>query len=588
MIKTAKKIPKLAAEKFLLEVKKPARYIGQEFNATYKEINVDTINFALCFPDLYEVGMSHLGIKILYSILNKQRDVYCQRCFAPWTDMEQIMRRHKIPLFSLETQSPLAAFDIIGFSLQYELSYTNVLNMLELADIPLYSKDRARHPVIIAGGHCCYNPEPMAEFIDAFVIGEAEEVILEVISAYRRFKNKRASLDNDTIEQIRVHREKLLSELAQIEGVYVPRLSAPYQKIKRRYVKDLNQAEFPTSLPVPFIEVIHDRISLEIMRGCPNRCFFCQAGFAINPVRIRSVDKLLDLAKDTYLNTGYDNVSFCALSSANYPHLDELIKRLYPFCKQNGLSISLSSLRINSDFAEILSLIGDLKKSGLTFAPEAGSERLRKLINKNIDMDKLKDAIKCAYRSGWRRIKLYFMIGLPTETEADLKSIVNLIDELSSLKKFIDGKRANISVSISNFIPRPHTPFQWLGMEKMENIFLKQNFLKKRLIKKGLDVDFQDPATSFIEAYLSRGDRNAHKVIVQAFKAGARFDAWSEMFNFDLWQQIFNENKGQVHEYIYRQRDLNSQLPWSFIDCGIDKSILYDAVELYHLKKTTV
>jgi len=585
VIKTAGKILKLAAEEFLLDVEKPARYIGQEFNVIDKEVNTNTINFALCFPDVYEVGMSHLGIKILYNILNKQPDVYCQRCFAPWTDMEQIMRGHKIPLFSLETQSPLSTFDILGFSLQYELSYTNVLNMLELADIPLYSKDRDVHPLVIAGGHCCYNPEPMAEFIDAFVIGEAEEVILEIVDAYRRFKSSQGRLEDNSMELIKAQRNKLLSELARIEGVYVPQLFFAAQKIKRRYIKDLDEAEVPVSLPVPFIEVIHDRIVLEIMRGCPNQCFFCQAGFAVNPVRIRSVDKLLHLAQKTYLNTGYDNISFCALSSANYPYLDELINRLHPFCKEKGLGISLSSLRINTDFAKILSLIGDLKKSGLTFAPEAGSERLRRLINKNIDMAKLKQAIASAYRSGWRRIKLYFMIGLPTETEADLAGIIDLIEEIAGLKKTIDGKRANISVSISNFIPKPHTPFQWLGMEKKDNILLKQRFLKTRLMKKGWDVDFHDSAMNFIEAYLSRGDRNIHKVILRAFKAGARFDAWSNMFNFELWQQILKENTEHVHEHVYRQRNLNSKLPWGHIDCGIDKSVLYNSVELYDLKK---
>ncbi len=596
MIDTQLNSSKIAFEDYLLEVRRPARYIGQEFNSRVKEIKKSDINIGLCFPDTYEVGMSHLGIKILYSLLNKQPGVCCERCFAPWTDMEQIMRRHKIELFALESKRPLKAFDIIGFSLQYELGYTNVLNMLELANLPLKAKERDGLPLIIAGGPCCSNPEPMAEFIDAFVIGEAEEVILELIKLYHGFKKEISNIAQTNLAYLAAAKRRFLTQLAKVGGIYVPQFYEPRtkdgfifevrpktadfpKKITRRYIKNLNTAEVPTCPPVPYIDVIHDRISLEIMRGCPNQCYFCQAGFVLNPVRVRSVDKILQLVKETYRHTGYENISFCALSSASYPHLKELITQLHLFCREKGLGISLPSLRIDKDFLGILSLIGELKKTGLTFAPEAGSMRLRKVINKNIDIEALKEAVCEAYRAGWRRLKLYFMIGLPTETESDIQSIVDLIEEFSALRKPIAGKFGRVRVGISNFIPKPHTPLQWLAMEEKENLLRKQRFLKSRLMGKRFEVNFHNLEMSFLEAYLCRADRNAHRVILKAFRLGARFDAWTNMFDYNIWQQAFKESEIAPEKYVYKRRDLNLGLPWEHIDCGTPKQTLLREIQ---------
>jgi len=580
----------------LLEVRKPARYIGKELNSIAKDIDDSGIHFALCFPDSYEIGMSHLGIKILYDILNKQKDVCCERCFSPWPDMEEKLREHRIGLFSLESQRQISTFDIIGFSLQYELCYTNVLAMLELSDIPLRSSLRDAHPLVIAGGPCSVNPEPMAEFIDVFFIGEAEESILDFINAYRNLK-KRFPIDiNDNKERIKKNREQMLAEISKIQGIYVPRfyelkeepkgqrrlvpLTRGFpQTIQRRFVKDLENSDYFTKPPVPFIDVVHDRISLEIMRGCPNRCFFCQAGFTIKPVRVRSVSKLLDLARQTYINTGYDDISFCALSSSNYPYLKELISKMYSFAKENGMGISLPSLRIDKDFIGILSMLGDLKKTGLTFAPEAGSRRLRKLINKDIDIERLKEAVVEAYRSGWRRLKLYFMIGLPTETQEDLLGIINLIEEFSALKKSVDNKRAKVSVGISNFIPKAHTPFQWHRMEPIESLLEKQSFLRKRLNRRYLDVDFHDVGMSFIEASLARGGRPVSAVIRKAYEKGARFDAWKNVFDFNKWKEAFDEAGIVPEEIVCQRRDMDIPLDWSHIDCGCSKEALMKNLE---------
>ncbi|MFH1094146.1 MAG: TIGR03960 family B12-binding radical SAM protein [Candidatus Omnitrophota bacterium] len=596
MIKNIKGQEKVFLEDFLLEVKKPGRYIGKEFNSIAKDIDDGGIHFALCFPDSYEIGMSHLGIKILYDILNKQNDVCCERCFSPWPDMEDKLRERGIGLFSLESQRQISAFDIIGFSLQYELCYTNVLSMLELSGIPLESASRNAHPLIIAGGPCSVNPEPMAEFIDVFFIGEAEELILDFINVYRDLK-KRFPLDaKERKECIKENRKQMLAKIAKIPGVYVPRFynlqevpngqrrlvpeSSEFpQRIQRRFIADLEQTEYFTKPPVPFIDVVHDRISLEIMRGCPNRCFFCQAGFTINPVRVRSVPKLLDLARKTYVNTGYDDISFCALSSSSYPYLKELISKVHDFAKENGMGISLPSLRIDKDFLGILSMIGDLKKTGLTFAPEAGSSRLRKLINKDIDMERLKEAVAEAYRSGWRRLKLYFMIGLPTETQDDLMGIINLIEEFSALKKSVDNKRAKVSVGISNFIPKAHTPFQWHQMQTIESLLEKQSFLRKRLKSRYLDVDFHDAGMSFVEAGLARGGRSVSIVIRKAYEKGARFDAWKNMFDFNKWKNAFEDAGLDPEDIVCKRRDIDIPLDWNHIDCGCSNDALLKKIE---------
>lgn len=581
--------PNPTDQDILLSVRKPSRYIGSEFNSVYKVISKDTLNFALCFPDSYEVGMSHLGIKIIYHLLNKRKDVYCQRCFCPWPDMERVMRQNNIPLFSLEMKQPLKSFDIIGFSLTYELAYTNVLNMLELSGIPFFSSQRKGFPLIIAGGHCCSNPEPMAEFIDVFIIGEAEEVILEFVSAVGKFKAQKFFKNTDEAKL----KDELLLELAQIEGVYVPRFyqscnegatncrvapimpRAP-ESVRRRFVRNLDDVDFPVRLPVAITEIVHERINLEIMRGCPHGCYFCQAAFTVTPVRMRKVDNLLKLAKASYYNSGYDQIGFCALSSASYPHLKELIAALYPFCKEKGLKISFPSLRIEKNFdAQILKTVHDLKKSTLTFAPETGSKRLRTFINKDIDLESLKELVTEAYRLGWQRVKLYFMIGLPTETEEDLAGIADLADEFSELKKTVDGRRGKVNIAVSNFIPRPHTPLQWFGMEEVDILEKKQQFLKERLKAKNIEADFQNPKMSFLEAYLVRSDRRSHKAILAAFKAGARFDAWTDMFNFGIWKDAFLGREPEIFGAVHKLRKKEDSLAWEHINCGYSKDALY-------------
>lgn len=589
MINRTVRQPPVNIEQFLLEVRKPARYIGNEFNSIKKEQTQDMINFALCFADAYELGMSHLGVKILYSILNQLDDVYCERCFAPWIDMEQKMREHKIPLFAIETARPITNYDIIGFSLQYELGYTNLLNMLDLSNIPLLRKDRdMSHPLIIAGGPCCTNPEPMADFIDVFFIGEAEELIIEFVKVFQEFKDERCrKLDFSDKIELKDLRDQLFKKLSQIPGLYIPKFYAYDQNnglisenkdipktISRRFVADLDSTAYFTKPPVPYIEIVHDRISIEIMRGCPNKCLFCQAGFTINPVRIRKIDTILDLAKQTYANTGYDNISFCALSSASYPNLIELIKVTHAFCQTRGMGISLPSLRVDTQFLGLISLLEGLRKTGLTFAPEAASSRLRKIINKDIDIEALKQAVLEAYRKGWKRLKLYFMIGLPTETEEDLLAIVKMIEDFSALRKSIDGRWGQVSVGISNFIPKCHTPFQWLGMQTMEVLQQKQDFLRQRLKRKNFEVDFQDPAMSFVEACMSRGDRRVGAVIKQAFDNGARFDAWTGVFDFELWKKAFTISEIDLNEYVYKQKNCDAALSWDHIDCGFAKQTL--------------
>jgi len=591
VIKDTSTSKRICLEDFLLEVKKPAQYIAGEINSINKTLKDEDIHFALCFPDAYEVGMSHLGIKILYDILNKQNDLCAERCFAPWPDMEKQLRQRGIELFSLESRQPIKNFDVVGFSLQYELSYTNVLLMLDLAGIPLHGDERGAHPIVIAGGPCACNPEPMAEFIDVFFIGEAEDSILEFVREYRIFKKSVDFYGEGFKGDVFSAREKFLKRLALIEGVYVPRFykrekTQIYSKldlrdkipavVKRRYVKDLNKADFFVKPPVPYVDIIHDRIVIEIMRGCPNRCFFCQAGHTIKPVRLRSIDTIMDIARKTYKFTGYDDVSFCALSSGDYPDLKVLIKKMFDFCSTNGMGLSLPSLRIDEDFFGALTMIGSLKKTGITFAPEAGSERLRKIINKNIDIEHLKKVILEAYRAGWKKLKLYFMIGLPGETEKDLLDIVQLIDECSALRKIVDKKRGKINVGISNFIPKPHTPFQWLGMDNRESLLEKQEFLKKHLNKRYLNMKLHDVDMSFMEASLSRGGRNLSTVIEKAYLNGARFDGWTGKFNFSLWQQAFSQAAINPREIVCQPKDLKSELAWEHISCAVKKDVLIE------------
>ncbi|MCM8801626.1 MAG: TIGR03960 family B12-binding radical SAM protein [Candidatus Omnitrophica bacterium] len=587
-------------EKFLLEVNKPARYIGQEWNIIKKDFDKANIKFALCFPDLYEVGMSNLGFRILYGILNNQEDIICERFFSVDSDLERILRSNRQPIFSLESRHSLREFDIIGFSLSYELNYTNVLNMLELGGIPWESSLRdADYPLVIGGGPCTFNPEPLHEFFDLFFIGEAEEAILEIIDIYRRNK--------EGFKKKRINKDDLLLRLSTVEGIYVPSLyeviyDSQYKirdfkpryaglptKIKKRFVKDLNQVYFPWRWLIPYIQIIHDHIILEIMRGCPHHCRFCQATIQYHPYRQRSLEEVLSLALKTYQQTGYEEITLSGLSISDYPYLERLVQALMDLFKDKAVNISLPSIKPKAGLRRTPSLIAKVKKSGLTFAPEAASQRLRQIINKDFSMEEFFKVLKEAYLSGYRHVKLYFMIGLPLERQEDLDSIIDFSCEVSEFKKTITkGSPARVNVSINALVPKPHTPFQWLAMENLEAIFLKQNYLKNKVKKnKNIFISFHNPRMSFLEGVLSRGDRRLSKVILCAFKKGARFDAWDNYFRFDLWLDAFRECDINADFYL-KERGLEEILPWDFIDTGISKQGLLKAITEIKNTVTTI
>ncbi len=555
----------------LMQVQKPARYIGGEWNMVRKEWTTDKVKVLLAFPEVYEVGMSYLGLKILYGILNKRDDCLCERVFSPWADFEEILRKNKLDLFSLESRRPLKDFDIIGISLAYELNYTNALNILDLGGVPVKSSDRGEDdPIVIAGGPACYNPEPMSEFIDAFVIGDGEEAVSELIDVFK----------------MNLARKELLRELAKIPGVYVPSLyEAVYNddgtiksflpkekelplKIEKRVVKDLDNAFYPTDQLVPYIQIVHDRIMLEIMRGCKHACKFCQAGTTYRPRRERSKEAILKIAIEAYAKTGYEEITLLSLSSGDHSHIRELIEELNNEFKEKGVSVSVPSLRIEDILSKLPALISQVKKSGLTFAPEAGSECLRKIISKNIDIEKLMEALRESYKSGWRRVKLYFMIGLPTEKEEDLENIVKLLYRVSNLKREIDGKDAQVTASINAFIPKPHTPFQWEPMETIDVLSGKKNFLRDSVKSRMIEIDFNSFHMGYLEAVFARGDRRLCAVVYEAWKRGARFDGWKERFNLNLWIGSFKDNGLDPDFYAARRRSPDEVLPWSFIDIG--------------------
>ena len=543
-------------EEFLLSIRKPARYIGEEYNIIKKEWTEKAVKFCLCYPDLYEIGMSNLGIKILYHILNKHDSVLCERSFAPWLDMEEAMIKNNIPLFSLESKAPLAEFDILGFSLSYELTYTNLLTMLSLAKIPFKSKDRKKssYPLIIAGGPSTCNPEPIADFIDIFLIGDGEEAVSDIIDIYIRYKHNKNSL---------------LHEMKRIEGVYVPGHYGEEKKVKRRAVSVLRKEDFPVNPIVPYIQTVHDRITLEIMRGCPNKCHFCQAKSLYHPVRVRSKEDILALAKESYKYTGLDGLSLLSLSSSNYPGIEELIKDLTEIFLPVGVGISLPSLRVEDNIENLPTLISVIKKSSLTFAPEVGTERMLTVINKKINRDTLFKVLRHAYTGGWRRIKLYFMIGLPEEEDKDIEAIVDLANSVAMLKKEVSGGPAEVIVNVSSFIPKPHTYFERVKMATPAELKAKQALiLAKARNKRYLKLKFHDIETSMLEALFSRGDRELSQVLLEAWALGARFDAWSESFNPKIWDEAITRCGIDKARYLSGIDNMEN-LPWSYIECGV-------------------
>lgn len=571
-------------EKLLLKVQKPGRYVGGELNSVIKNKDEVDVRFAFCFPDTYEIGMSHLGMKILYSVLNEKPYIWCERVFAPWLDMEELMKEKNIPLFALESGDSITDFDFIGFTLQYELSFTNVLNMLKLADIPIKSEDRkSLGQIVVAGGPCACNPEPLAPFIDIFFIGEGEEVDLEVVELYRKCK-----AENKT-------KDEFLRLASQIKGVYVPALydveynddgtlksftprdNAP-AVVEKRLMMDMDNSYFPENFVVPNIEIVHDRAVSEIFRGCIRGCRFCQAGFLYRPVREKSVETINSQCKALCDNTGYDEVSLSSLSSSDYTKIIDLLTELNVWANEDKVSISLPSLRVDGFSDDILDRIKTVRKSGLTFAPEAGTQRLRDVINKNVREDELKETCSKAFNSGWTKVKLYFMIGLPTETYEDVEGIAKLaqmvVDTYYSCENKPKGKSVTVTISTASFVPKPFTPFQWYGQNSREMLMDKQKHLKDSITTKKINYNYHDADTSFIEAVFARGDRRLAKSLELACEKGFRFDGWGDCFSLEKWLEVFEECGIDPDFYATRERELDELLPWDFLDYGVKKEFL--------------
>jgi len=585
-------------ERLLERVEKPVRYIGGELNAAVLPFAEAEITFAFCFPDTYEVAMSHLGMKILYGILNAMPGVLCERACMPWVDMLTAMREEQVELFSLESRTPLRRFDIVGFTLQYEMSYTNILHMLALGGIPVKAADRGEEDaIVIAGGPCAANPEPLHLFIDAFLIGDGEDAIAEVTSLLRDCKRERLT------------RAQKLRKLAQVEGVYVPVLYAvEYHKdgtlqsfapidasvpavIRKRFTADLENAYYPTSPPVPYTQVIHDRIMLEIMRGCTRGCRFCHAGMFYRPVRERSVEKLLALAQELVDSTGYEEISLSSLSSGDYSRLQELCERLTEQFKDQHVSLSLPSLRIDSVLKGSLEQTQAVRKTSLTFAPEAGTQRLRDVINKGVTQDDLTEKLRDAFENGWNSVKLYFMMGLPTETPEDIEGIAKLakaaVDTYYAVPKGRRAKGLRITVSVSVLVPKPFTPFQWCAQDTPETVRDKQQTLRHLLNIRGVHYNWHDSLTSQLEACFALGDRRMADVLYRAYELGCKLDGWSEHFRYDLWMQAFRELGIDPAFYANRARGTDEILPWDFIDIGVTKAYLKAEWERAQRAETT-
>ena len=569
---------------WLQHVEKPARYMGGEWNSVAKNHSEVDVTMAFAFPDVYEVSMSHLGIKILYGIVNERPDAAAERVFAPWHDMEAEMRNREIPLFSLETKTPIRDFDLLAFTLQYEMCYTNIINMLDLAGIPFYGKDRdLSFPLLIGGGPCVYNMEPIADFFDVVSIGESEDWINEFIDLYKAEKEK----------GFPGGKEAFLRKAAQIEGTYIPSLYEPQYTesgdfagmkvlaeeapaiVKKRIVEDMEAAFYPTKPVVPYLDIVHDRAVLELFRGCLRGCRFCQAGMLYRPVRERTPERLVQLAKEIIANTGYNEISLMSLSSADYSKLPELVDMLMEEFKDKQVSVSLPSLRIDAFSIDIAKKVQQVRKSGLTFAPEAGSQRMRDVINKGVSEEDLISACENAFKSGWNTVKLYFMMGLPTETDEDVAGIADLAYKVLDLHREITGKRnGKVTVSCSFFVPKSHSPYQWYGQQDVEEIHRKQKYLKSLINNRNISYHYHDGYTGYLEAVFARGDRRLAASVVEAWKLGCKFDGWTEFFNYDTWMQAFKNTNIDPEYYARRNRDFSEALPWDHLDDTVSKEFL--------------
>lgn len=584
-------------EMLLKNVQKPARYIGGEINSVVKDKSKIKLRYAFCFPDTYEIGMSHLGMKILYSLVNEREDAWCERVFAPWEDMESEMRKNSVPLFALESGDELKLFDMIGFTLQYELSYTNILNMLDLAGIPVKSKEReALTPLIVAGGPCACNPEPIADFVDLFMPGEGEEVTNELIDLLIEHKEKGST------------KLEFLRDAVKIEGVYVPAFydvsynpdgtikevknkeSAP-KSVKKRIISDLDTVFFPEKFVVPFIDIVHDRAVSEIFRGCIRGCRFCQAGFIYRPVREKSHEVANRQSKALCESTGYDEISLCSLSTSDYTDIDKLIPEMLDWALKQNINVSLPSLRIDNFSDELIEELKKVRRSGLTFAPEAGTQRLRDAINKNITEEDVINTVTRAFDGGWTSVKLYFMMGLPTETFKDIEGIAETAQKVVECfyrnPNKPKGKGVTVSVSVASFVPKPFTPFQWEPQDTMEMLVDKQKHLMENVKSHKIQVSWHQSQTSFLEGVLARGDRKLCKVIYSAWKKGCKFDSWDEYFDFDKWTEAFSECGLEPQFYANRRRDFSEILPWDHLDYGVRKDFLVEENKKAHESVTT-
>lgn len=559
-------------------VSKPVRYTGNEYNIIIKDWQQSKAHMVFAFPDVYEIGMSHIGGKILYGVVNETTEHLLERAFAPWPDMEQVMRDKDVPLYALESFKPLLDFDAVGFSLQYELSITNILNMLDLAHIPLWAKDRSdSDPIIVGGGPVTYNPEPFAPFFDIFLIGDGEEVIVEFLDCIYATRGQ--------------DRHERLVQLASIEGAYVPELyTVSYKpdktiesmksghpdipdKIRKRLVLDLDQAYYPEKPILPYMEIVHDRAVLEVMRGCQRACRFCHAGTVYRPVRERHVDTLKKQARAQIANTGYDEISLASLSTLDYSGVKTLAHDLVDEFSDKGIGISLPSLRVDAFSIDLANEVQKVRKTTLTLAPEAGTQRLRDAINKNISEEDLMRAVEAAFKSGWMAVKLYFMFGLPTETDADMDGIIDLLQKVKAIGNRYSRRPVEIRASLACFVPKAHTPFQWQAQDSIENLDRKRNYLNASR-RKNIKISYHDSRTSFLEGVMARGDRRVAQVIYEAWKLGCKFDGWSEYFRFDRWMEAFNKAGVDPEFYTGRERSYDEILPWDFIDVGVSKEYL--------------
>ena len=569
----------------LKRVDKPARYIGGELGSYNKDLSKIDVRFAFAFPDVYEVAMSHLGMQILYHFLNRREDTYCERVFSPWLDMEDMMRERGIPLFSLESHSPIKDFDFLGFTLQYEMSYTNILNMLDLAGVPIFSKDRTEaDPIVVAGGPCAYNPETLAPFVDFFYLGEGEYCYDQILDMYKEYKQAGRS------------RMEFLEALLEIEGMYVPcfyeetynedgtiQAKKPLQPkakktIRKVVIEDVDDVFYPETQVIPWIQAVHDRVTLEMFRGCLRGCRFCQAGMIYRPVREKSKDVLISHAKKLLASTGYDEISLASLSTSDYKQLPEFTEELLELCANECVNISLPSLRVDAFSVDLMQKVQEVRKSSLTFAPEAGTQRMRDVINKNITEEEILNGCNLAFEGGWNRVKLYFMLGLPTETEEDVLGIATLAEQIVRAYYQIDKSKRqgglSLVVSTSCFVPKPFTPFQWHGQDSCESFMKKHMLLRNTIKSKQIRYNHHDAKTSVLEAVIARGDRRVAGLIYEAYKLGAKFDSWGEHFDEHKWAEAARLSGVDYDFYATRERDYDEIFPWDHIDIGVTKQCL--------------